>query len=137
MKHWINALKLAVLTCFFSVSAMAQEVGSNAGEQIGILRVIASWKAQIEGLGSFVFVIAFFIGLCFAYLFYMCLSKLSDEQARKQENLVPKMIVYFLAAGGLMFIGVMPVITGESMFGVDGGPEVGKEVDTEKFGFKD
>lgn len=137
MKSKLFSLKTAILMSFFSSSAFAQQVGGNAGEQIGALRILSSLKAQLEGIGAFVFVVAFLVGLFFAYLFYQCLTKMSDEQARKQENLVPKMITYFLAAGGFMFIGVMPVILGESVFGIEGGPEVGTEVDTEKFGFKD
>lgn len=138
MLRKLIAVSVGLFASVLSVPALAQdEIGGAAGSQIGLLRILASLKAQLEGIGSFTFVVAFLVGLFFAYLFYQCLSKMSDEQARKQESLVPKMITYFLAAGGFMFIGVMPVILGESVFGVEGGPEVGTEVDTKKFGFKD
>jgi amino acid transporter len=136
MKSRILALQGFVLFTIFTTPAFAN-VGDDAGDDIGLIRIIKSLTAQLEAIGSFVFVVAFLVGMFFAYLFYQCLSKMSDEQARKQENLVPKMVTYFLAAAGFMFLGVMPVILGEATFGVTDGPSVGKDVDTEKFGFEE
>lgn len=135
LKLLLNALLVNVVVV--SSAYAANEVGSDAGEDIGLIRVIKSLIAQMQAGGIILQATAFLVGLFFAWLFWGCLTKMSDEQARKQENLVPKMVTYFIAGAGLMFLSVMPVLMGETVFGIDGGPEVSKAVDTEKFGFKD
>lgn len=127
---------MVLLNAFVASSAYAQVVGSDAGEDIGLIRIIKSLIGQMQAGGIFLQVAAFLVGLFFAWMFWGCLTKMSDEQARKQENLVPKSIAYLIGGAGLMFLSVMPVIMGETVFGVDGGPEVSEAVDTEKFGFK-
>lgn len=136
---WVRSI-MFISSFFASSLAFAQQGGmgggvqtGTAGADVGFLRFFTSLSNQAKGGVAFLIVIAFAIGCWFLYLAWMAFSNLSDEQKRRQENLVPKFFLYAFSGAGLVFFSLTPIIFGEALFGAE--QNTANEVNAADFGF--